>query len=101
MTEKPAGRRPRAPGEKPGSTTVGSGTPASRQPNRVRGPRGLIEQAARDIGQGLLDTDLHGTPTNVPGPHRAPDQSGGAEVPANGVKKVANVPTGKKPRSTQ
>ncbi|MGE5469811.1 MAG: hypothetical protein ACM3X0_03320 [Bacteroidota bacterium] len=99
MTEKPA--RPPASAEKPGSATVGSGTPASRQPNQVKGPRGLIEQAARDIRQGLLDTDLHGTPTNIPGPHRAADQSGGAEVPANGVKKVANVPTGKKPRSTE
>lgn len=52
----------------------------------TQGPRQLIEQAARDISRGLRDTDLHGTPSNVPGPGVAPEQSPGAEVPANGVK---------------
>ncbi|WP_265942511.1 hypothetical protein [Dechloromonas sp. A34] len=33
-----------------------------------KGPRQVIEQAARDISRGLRDTDLHGTPSNVPGP---------------------------------
>lgn len=32
------------------------------------GPRLIIQQAARDIAQGLKDTDLHGIPSNVPGP---------------------------------
>jgi hypothetical protein len=27
-----------------------------------KGPRGVIKQAAADLEQGLVDTDLHGTP---------------------------------------
>lgn len=50
-----------------------------------RGPRQVIEQAARDISRGLRDTDLHGTPSNVPGPGPSPEQSPGAEVPPDGV----------------
>lgn len=50
-----------------------------------RGPRQVIEQAARDIGRGLRDTDLHGIPSNVPGPGPAPEQSPGADVPPTGV----------------
>lgn len=51
----------------------------------TRGPRAVIEQAARDISRGLRDTDLHGTPTNVPGPGSQPENSPGAEVPPEGV----------------
>lgn len=51
----------------------------------TKGPRQVIEQAARDIGRGLRDTDLHGTPSNVPGPGPAPENSPGAEVPPAGV----------------
>lgn len=46
------------------------------------GPRMIIEQAGRDISQGLEDSDLHGTPTNVPGPR--PPESASADVPAGG-----------------
>lgn len=35
---------------------------------KTLGPRQIIQQATRDITRGLVDTDLHGTPTNVPGP---------------------------------
>ena len=49
---------------------------------RAIGPRMIIEQAGRDIAHGLEDSDLHGTPTNVPGPRQHPDPS--AEVPADG-----------------
>lgn len=46
------------------------------------GPRQVIEQAGRDIAQGLQDSDLHGIPTNVPGPHA--DTGSTARVPASG-----------------
>jgi hypothetical protein len=51
----------------------------------TKGPRQVIEQAARDVSRGLRDTDLHGTPSNVPGPGPAPENSPGAEVPPEGV----------------
>lgn len=51
----------------------------------TKGPRQVIEQAARDIRRGLRDTDLHGIPSNVPGPGPAPEDSPGAEVPPDGV----------------
>lgn len=51
----------------------------------TKGPRQVIEQAARDIGRGLRDTDLHGTPSDVPGPGPAPEDSPGADVPPDGV----------------
>lgn len=51
----------------------------------IKGPRQVIEQAARDISRGLRDTDLHGIPSNVPGPGVLPERSPGAEVPASGV----------------
>lgn len=54
-------------------------------PEPSKGPRQVIEQAARDIGRGLRDTDLHGIPSNVPGPGPAPEHSPGAEVPPDGV----------------
>lgn len=50
-----------------------------------KGPRQVIEQAARDISRGLRDTDLHGTPSNVPGPGPVPEHSPGAAVPPDGV----------------
>ncbi|HEX6734547.1 MAG TPA: hypothetical protein VF096_07015 [Azonexus sp.] len=37
---------------------------------KTLGPRLVIQQATRDIARGLKDTDLHGTPSNVPGPAR-------------------------------
>lgn len=46
------------------------------------GPRAIIEQAARDVGRGLVDTDRRGTPSDVPGPPVEPAQ---AEVSADGV----------------
>lgn len=57
----------------------------SEEAEETKGPRQVIEQAARDISRGLRDTDLHGIPSNVPGPGSQPEQSPGAEVPADGV----------------
>lgn len=59
--------------------------PAGAAVEASRGPRQLIEQAARDIAHGLRDTDLHGTPSNVPGPGPAPENSPGTEVPPEGL----------------
>lgn len=47
----------------------------------TQGPRQIIEQAASDIGHGLVDTDLHGHPSNVPGPVSGEHQ---AAVPPEG-----------------
>jgi hypothetical protein len=62
--------------------------PPSRE-SETTGPREVIKQAARDIHRGLLDTDLHGVPANVPGPHRDPERSEGAVVPPEGVDRTA------------
>lgn len=48
-------------------------------------PRGLTEQAARDIARGLRDTERRGAPSDVPGPGPAPERSPGAAVPPGGV----------------
>jgi hypothetical protein len=34
----------------------------------TKGPREVIRQAQDDVNRGLRDTDLHGTPSDVPGP---------------------------------
>lgn len=34
----------------------------------TKGPREVIKQAEDDINRGLRDTDLHGIPSDVPGP---------------------------------
>jgi len=60
-------------------------TPSEAPVEESKGPRQVIEQAARDISRGLRDTDLHGTPSNVPGPGPSPEQSPGADVPPEGV----------------
>jgi hypothetical protein len=66
---------------------------ATHDPNDVQtGSRNLIKQAERDISRGLRDTDLHGVPSNVPGPGPAPEQTPGASVPPDGV----DVPEGKR-----
>ena len=52
--------------------------------HETKGPRRVIEQAARDISRGLRDTDQHGTPSDVPGPGPAPEQSPGADVSEEG-----------------
>ena len=49
------------------------------------GPREITGQAARDIARGLRDTDLKGTPSDVPGPGTAPKRTAGADVPRGGV----------------
>lgn len=51
---------------------------------RNLGPRQVIEQAASDVSHGLRDTDLHGIPSDVPGPGPAPEETPGAEVPPEG-----------------
>lgn len=64
----------------------------------TKGPREAIEQAARDISRGLRDTDLHGTPSNVPGPGPDPEQSPGAEVPPDERDVRAHAKPGKQRR---
>jgi hypothetical protein len=49
------------------------------------GPREVIDQAARDIRRGLVDTERRGVPSDVPGPGRDPEHSEGAVVPPEGV----------------
>lgn len=41
-------------------------------------PRGIIKQAAEDLEQGLVDTDLHGTPGISEAVDPAPDATGQA-----------------------
>jgi len=69
-----------------------SGQPAAKLPGQddsaeveFGGPRQVIEQAASDIGHGLLDTERRGIPSDVPGPGSDPQTSPGAEAPAEGV----------------
>lgn len=45
-------------------------------------PRAIIDQAARDVARGLVDTDRRGTPSDVPGP---PVEPGQADVTGDGV----------------
>lgn len=47
----------------------------------VGGPRQVIEQAASDISRGLVDTDRHGVPSDVPAQGPPPEESPGAELP--------------------
>lgn len=56
----------------------------SSETTPVGGPRQVIEQAASDVSRGLVDTDLHGIPSNVPASGPEPEQSPGAEVPQEG-----------------
>lgn len=49
------------------------------------GPRQVIDQAARDIHRGLVDTEGRGVPSDVPGPGRDPEHTEGAVVPPEGV----------------
>jgi len=49
------------------------------------GPRAVIDQAARDIRRGLVDTERRGAPSDVPGPGRDPEHTDGTVVPAEGV----------------
>ena len=41
---------------------------SGRDGSEGKASRDVIEQAQKDISAGLKDTDLHGTPSNVPGP---------------------------------
>lgn len=68
-------------------STHASPPPAGAAPDpdqRDFGPRQVIDQAASDIAHGLKDTDLHGIPSDVPGPGPAAEDSPGAEVPPEG-----------------
>lgn len=44
-----------------------------------------IEQAARDIKRGLLNTDRRGLPSDLPGPGAKPEDTHGAAVPQSGI----------------
>jgi hypothetical protein len=70
------GRRPsdrmRLPHERDESPLQG----ADRSRMRA-GTTDVIEQAARDIARGLVDTERRGTPSDVPGPKRRWKKSGG------------------------
>lgn len=50
-----------------------------------QGPRQVIEQAARDLGRGLKDTERRGVPSDVPSPGPPPERSPGTAVPEEGV----------------
>ena len=54
------------------------------------GPRAIVDQAARDIRRGLIDTEARGVPTDVPGPARAPERSDGAALPPEGVRRSSH-----------
>ena len=47
----------------------------------VSGPRQVIEQAASDLSRGLMDTDRHGVPNDIPSSGPRPEESPGAELP--------------------
>lgn len=55
--------------------------PGNRVDPETPGLRDVIQQAARDIKQGLRDTDQHGIPSDVPGPGLDPEETPGADVP--------------------
>lgn len=65
-------RRPQIRRAPPLPSEVGLQLPHERdespmpEAGAVRGPRGKIRQAARDIERGLVDTEARGTPSNVP-----------------------------------
>jgi hypothetical protein len=44
--------------------------PAVDESVAPHGPTEVIEQAARDVERGLVDTERRGTPSDVPGPRR-------------------------------
>lgn len=50
-----------------------------------KGPREVIEQAARDISRGIRDGERRGIPSDVPGPQDGVEGSLSAEVPSDGV----------------
>ena len=52
----------------------------------TKGSRERIAQAKEDINRGLRDTDLHGTPSDVPGPHAGRENDPATE-PATDDKK--------------
>lgn len=58
------------------------------------GPRQVIEQAASDVSHGLIDTDRHGVPADVPGPAPAPEESPGADVPPEGIDRQSHTRRG-------
>jgi hypothetical protein len=41
------------------------------------GPREVVEQAARDVARGLVDTERRGTPNDLPRPERRDQRRGG------------------------
>jgi len=69
-------RRPQIRRAPPLPSEVGLQLPHERdespmpEAGTLRGPRGKIRQAARDIERGLVDTEARGTPSNVPSPRR-------------------------------
>lgn len=89
VAKPPPEHEPRLPHERdeapdPPESTAGGSNPI--------GPRQVIEQAERDIRRGLRDTDRRGTPSDVPGPGVAPENSPGASVPDEGVDVTRHSP---------
>lgn len=68
MSRPPRPRIRRAPPFPPeGALRLPHERDESPQPERgVSGPRDRIRQAARDVADGLVDTEARGTPSNVP-----------------------------------
>ncbi|WP_263769558.1 hypothetical protein [Propionivibrio soli] len=52
------------------------------------GSREMIRQAERDVARGLRDSDLRGTPSNVPTSEPVPQESPGALVPEGEVEQI-------------
>lgn len=55
-------------------------------------PRQVVEQAASDITRGLRDSERRGTPSDVPAPGPAPENSPGGDVPAAGIDRKSTAP---------
>ena len=87
-----------------GRTSRNRAAPVSRKPAKgtiergraTTGPREVIEQAARDVSHGLVDTDRHGIPNDVPGPRTVSNE--GADAPAGGGNRASYSERRRAPR---
>ena len=75
--------------QKADSEVIGPLAPVEREDARPqytvgKASRDRIRQAESDVSRGLKDTDLHGTPTDVPGPAPDPQHSPGAKPSGKG-----------------
>ncbi len=66
--------RMRLPHERDESPLAGAGR--AGEPARSSDSTAVIEQAARDVERGLVDTERRGTPNDLPGPQRERGKAG-------------------------